>query len=217
MKTYKCANIRNIAIAGHGGSGKTTLAEALLFKSGGIDRMGKISDGNTVCDHDPEEIKRKISLNISLAYTEFKNTKINIVDTPGQFDFIGGMYEGIRAAETVVIALSAKDGVQVGTIKAFNEATKQGKAKVFAVTKNDEENADFAKTLQGLKTQFGGSVCELSDRDALSELVAGTDEALMEKYLDTGELSEDEFAKGLTAALAGGDVAPVVSVSALTG
>jgi elongation factor G len=217
MKTYKCKDIRNIALAGHGGSGKTTLAEALLFKSGGTDRMGKTVDGNTVCDHDPEEIKRKISLNISLAYTEWKNTKINIIDTPGQFDFIGGMYEGIRAAETVIIALSAKDGVQVGTIKAYNEAVKQKKAKVFVVTKNDEENADFAKTLAGLKSQFGGAVCELSDRDTISELIAGTDEALMEKFLETMELSDDEINKGLTAALAGGDIVPVVAVTAASG
>jgi elongation factor G len=217
MKTYKCKDIRNIALAGHGGCGKTTLAEALLFKSGGTDRMGKVTDGNTVCDHDPEEIKRKISLNVSLAYTEHKNAKINIIDTPGQFDFIGGMYEGIRAAETVIIALSAKDGVGVGTIKAYNEAKKQGKAIVFAVTKGDEENADFAKAVGGLKNRFGGSVGELSDKDTLSELIAGTDEALMEKYLETMELSDEEFAKGLTAALAGGDVTPVVAVTATTG
>ena len=217
MKAYKCKNIRNIALAGHGGSGKTTLAEALLFKSGAIDRMGKVTDGNTVCDHDPEEIKRKISLNTSLAFAEWKSHKINIIDTPGQFDFIGGMYEGVRAAETVIITVTAKDGVQVGTIKAFNEATKQGKGKVFVVTKSDEDNADFAKTLQSLKDKFGSSVCELSDRDTLSETIAGTDEALMEKYLETMELSDEEFASGLTAAIAGGDVAPVVAVTATNG
>jgi elongation factor G len=217
MKTYKCKDIRNIALAGHGGSGKTTLAEALLFKSKGIDRMGKTVDGSTVCDHDPEEIKRKISLATSLAYTEFKNTKINIIDTPGQFDFIGGMYEGVRAAETVIITVGAKDGVQVGTIKAYKEAVKQGKARVFVITKNDEENADFDKTLAAIKAQFGSSVSELSDRDALSELIAGTDEALMEKYLETMELSDEEFSKGLTAALAQGDIAPVIKATSLTG
>ncbi|MCL1824202.1 MAG: GTP-binding protein, partial [Oscillospiraceae bacterium] len=196
MKTYKCANIRNIALAGHGGSGKTTLAEALIFKSGGNDRMGKVNDGNTICDYDPEEIKRKISLTTSLAYAERKDVKINIIDTPGQFDFIGGMFEGVRAAETTVICVPAKDGVQVGAVKAYKEAVKQGKARVFAVTKTDEENADFDKTLAGLKSTFGGSVCALSDRDSLSELVAGTDEALMEKYLDAGELTDEEIAKG---------------------
>ncbi|MCL2693989.1 MAG: elongation factor G [Oscillospiraceae bacterium] len=217
MKTYKSKDIRNIALAGHGSSGKTTLAEALLFKSKGIDRMGKVVDGSTVCDHDPEEIKRKISLNTSLAYTDWKNTKINILDTPGQFDFIGGMYEGVRAAETVIITVGAKDGVQVGTIKAYKEAVKQGKGKVFVITKNDEENADFAKTLEAVKSQFGSSVCELSDRDTLSELVAGTDEALMEKFLETMELSDEEIAKGLTVALAQGDVTPVIKATSTTG
>ncbi|MDR0223048.1 MAG: elongation factor G [Oscillospiraceae bacterium] len=157
MKSYKCKNIRNIALVGHGGSGKTALAEALVFKSGGSDRLGRVPEGNTVCDYDPEEIKRKISLNTSLAYAEWKDVKINIADTPGQFDFIGGMYEGIRAAETVIIALPAKDGVQVGTIKAYNETVRQGKARVFAVTKTDEENADFGKALEGIEAQFGSS------------------------------------------------------------
>ncbi|MDR2531834.1 MAG: elongation factor G [Oscillospiraceae bacterium] len=217
MKTYKCENIRNITLAGHGGSGKTTFAEALIFKSGGSDRMGRVTDGNTVTDYDPEEIKRKISLNTSLAYAEWKNTKINIVDTPGQFDFIGGMYEGVRAAETVIICVPAKDGVQVGTIKAYKEAVKQGKAKIFVITKNDEENADFTKTLETLKSQFGGAVCELSDRDSLSELIAETDEELMDKFLDAGEFTDEEFSKGLKVGLAKGDITPVISVTATSG
>ncbi|MCL2020309.1 MAG: elongation factor G [Oscillospiraceae bacterium] len=217
MKTYKSASIRNIALAGHGGSGKTTLAEALIFKSGGSDRFGKVADGNTITDYDPEEIKRKISLNTSLAYAEWKNTKINIVDTPGQFDFIGGMYEGVRAAETVIITVPAKDGVQVGAIKTYKEAAKQGKARVFVVTKTDEENADFTKTLEGLKSRFGGSVCELTDRAALSELIAETDESLMEKFFNGEEFSDEEFSKGLCNGLIQGAITPVVSVSALSG
>ncbi len=161
MKTYKCKNIRNIALAGHGGSGKTTLAEALMYLSGGIDRMGRIADGNTVCDYDADEIKRKISLNTALAYAEWKDVKINIVDTPGQFDFIGGMYEGIRATESVIITLPAKDGVQVGTIKAYKEARKQKKATMFVVTKMEEENSSFYKCLEELKTSFGPTICPI--------------------------------------------------------
>ncbi|MCR4779836.1 MAG: elongation factor G [Ruminiclostridium sp.] len=161
MKTYKCKNIRNIVLAGHGASGKTSLAEAMLFTAGGIDRQGRIADGNTVCDYDPDEIKRKVSLNTSIAYAEWKDVKINIIDTPGQFDFIGGMYEGIRAAETVAITLSAKDGVQVGTIKAYREAKKQGKATMFVVTKLDEENSSFYRVLEELKEKFGPSVCPI--------------------------------------------------------
>jgi len=217
MKTYKCKNIRNIALTGHGGSGKTTLAEALLFKSGGSDRMGHVAEGNTVCDYDPEEIKRKISLNASLAYTEWKDAKINLIDTPGQFDFIGGMYEGIRAAETVLIAVPAKDGVQVGTVKAYKEAVKRNKAIVFAVTKTDEENADFNKTLADIKNKFGDKVCELSDKSKLSELIAETDEALMEKFFGGEEFTDEEFSKGMRAGLAQGAITPVVAVSAVTG
>ena len=161
MKTYKCKNIRNIALAGHGGSGKTSLAEALMYVSGGIERMGKVSEGSTVCDSDPDEIKRKISLNTSIAYAEWKDVKINIIDTPGQFDFIGGMYEGMRAAESVIITLPAKDGVQVGTIKAYREARKHKKATMFVVTRMEEENSNFYKCLEELKTNFGPTICPI--------------------------------------------------------
>jgi elongation factor G len=217
MKTYKCKNIRNICFAGHNGSGKTTLIEALLFKSGAVSKMGAVTDGNTVSDHDPEEIKRKISLNTSLAFMEWKNCKINIIDTPGQFDFIGGMYEGIRAAETVIITVSAKDGVQVGTIKAYNEAVKQGKAVVFVVTKSDDADAKFDKTLDGIKAQFGSAVCNFADKAALSELIAETDEDLMEKFFGGEEFTDEEIAKGQNAGLAQGILAPVVSVPSVDG
>ncbi len=161
MKTYKCKNIRNIAMLGHGGSGKTSVVEGLLYKCGEIERMGKVSDGNSVCDYDPEEIKRKVSLNTSMAYCQWKDVKINILDTPGQFDFAAGMYEGLSAAESAVIALPAKDGLQVGTIKAYREAVKRGKATMFVVTRMEEENSNFYKCLEELKTQFGPSICPI--------------------------------------------------------
>lgn len=210
MKTYKCKNIRNITLAGHGGSGKTSLAEALMYISGGLERMGKIADGNTVCDYDADEIKRKVSLNTSLAYAEWKDVKINIVDTPGQFDFIGGMYEGIRAAETVVITLSAKDGVQVGTIKAYKEAKKQGKATMFVVTKLDEENSSFYRVLEDLKANFGPSVCPIMvpfDKFGTVESYINLLEMKAYKY-ENGKASEIEIPasenriKGLRAAMA---------------
>ena len=161
MKTYKCKNIRNVALAGHGGSGKTSLAEALMFVSGGLDRMGKVADGSSVCAFDPDEIKRKISLNAALTYAEWKDVKINIIDTPGQFDFAGEMIEGIRASESVIIALPAKDGVEVGTIKAFNEAKAAKKASMFVVTRMEEENSNFYRVLEELKTNFGPSICPI--------------------------------------------------------
>ncbi len=157
MKQYSVENIKNIALAGHAGSGKTSLAEALLFKSGATDRLGKIADGNTVCDYDAEEIKRKSTLAPSLAYLEYDNYKVNILDTPGLFDFAGGMIEGISAAGTVMITVSGKSGVKVGTKKAYEAA--EGKPRMFVVTKLDEENANFHNVLTELKEAFGPSVC----------------------------------------------------------
>ena len=159
MKDYDVKKIRNIAFAGHNGSGKTSLAEALLFKAGASDRLGKTADGTTVCDYDPEEIKRKISISTSLAAFEYNDLKINILDTPGLFDFAAEMTEGIRAADTVMITVSAKSGVKVGARKAYDEALKQNKSKMFVVTKIDDKDANFFNVLTELKTVFGPTVC----------------------------------------------------------
>ncbi len=159
MKQYKAKDIRNIALAGHGGDGKTSLAEALLYMAGATDRLGSVTEGNTVCDFDPEEIKRKISVSSAVAPFEYDGVKVNIIDTPGLFDFAGGFHEGVRAADAVIITLSAKSGVLVGTEKAWKLATAQKKAKAFYISKMDLENADFSKTLEALKEKFGNSVC----------------------------------------------------------
>ena len=159
MKQYDALKIKNIALAGHAGSGKTSLAEALLFKAGASERLGKVADGNTVMDFDSEEIKRKATLNTSLASFEYDGNKVNLIDTPGLFDFEGGMIEGIYACSTAMITVSAKSGVKVGTEKAYDFAVKTGKSRMFVVTKLDEENADFYKVLAELKTVFGPSVC----------------------------------------------------------
>ncbi|MBR3936107.1 MAG: GTP-binding protein, partial [Oscillospiraceae bacterium] len=159
MKQYKAKDIRNIALAGHGGDGKTSLAEALLYMAGATDRLGSVTEGNTVCDFDPEETKRKLSVSSAVAPFEYDGVKINIIDTPGLFDFAGGFHEGVRAADAVIIVLSAKSGVLVGTEKAWKLATAQKKAKAFYVSKMDLENADFNKVLEGLKEKFGTAVC----------------------------------------------------------
>lgn len=159
--TFTADKIRNILLAGHGGSGKTALAEAMLFKSGATDRMGSTNEGSTVCDFDPEEIRRKISINTSLASTVWQDTRINIIDAPGQFDFIGGMYEGIRAAESVIITVNGKDGLCPGTIRAYNLAAGQNKARMLAVTCMEVENSDFYRVHTELKTVFGPSVCPI--------------------------------------------------------
>lgn len=159
MKDYDVSKIRNIALAGHNGSGKTSLAEALLYKVGATDRLGKTADGTTVCDYDPEEIKRVISISTSLAAFEYNDYKINLLDTPGLFDFAAEMVEGVRAADTVLITVSAKSGVKVGARKAYDEAVKQGKSKMFVVTKIDDKDANFFNVLTELKTVFGPTVC----------------------------------------------------------
>lgn len=159
MKDFDTNKVRNIAFAGHNGSGKTSLAEAILYKAGASDRLGKTADGTTVCDYDPEEIKRKISIGTSLASFKYNDCKINILDTPGLFDFAAEMIEGIRAADTVMITVSAKSGVKIGAKKAYDEAVKQGKSKMFVVTKIDDKDANFFNVLTELKTVFGPTVC----------------------------------------------------------
>lgn len=161
MKQYLAARIRNIALTGHSDSGKTSLAEALLFKAGASDRLGKTSEGNTVCDFDPEEIKRKVSVCTAVAPFAWGNTKINLIDTPGLFDFAGEAAQGVRAAESLLIAVSGKSGVDVGTEKAYKMAKDLSKATLFFVSKLDVEHSDFYKVFEELKSTFGPSVCPI--------------------------------------------------------
>ncbi|MBR4100495.1 MAG: elongation factor G [Oscillospiraceae bacterium] len=153
------ANIKNIALAGHHGSGKTSLAEALLYCAGASDRLGKVADGTTVCDYDPEEIKRKGSISTALASFTYEDNKINLLDTPGILDYAGEMQSGIAAADTVLITVSAKSGVHVGTKKAYAAAQAMGKSTMFAITKIDDKDANFFNVLTDLKTVFGPTVC----------------------------------------------------------
>jgi len=161
MKQYLAARIRNIALTGHSDSGKTSLAEALLFKAGASDRLGKTSEGNTICDFDPEEIKRKVSVCTAVAPFAWGSTKINLIDTPGLFDFAGEAAQGVRAAESLLIAVSGKSGVDVGTEKAYKMAKDLSKATLFFVSKLDVEHSDFYKVLEELKSTFGPSVCPI--------------------------------------------------------
>lgn len=159
MKAYTTENIRNVAIAGHGGRGKTSLAEAMLFLAGSSDRLGRVADGNTVLDFDAEEKRRKVSISTAMSYAEWNGKKINILDTPGLFDFEGGRSEAIRACESIVVVLSAGSGVDVGAEKAIRSAGKSGLSKFIAVTRCDAENSDFYKTLDALKEEYGTAVC----------------------------------------------------------
>ena len=161
MRQYLAGRIRNIALTGHGGSGKTSLTEALLFKAGATDRLGKISEGNTISDYDPEEIKRQVSVSTSIAPFAWGSTKINLIDTPGLFDFAGETAQGVRAAESLLITVSGKDGVDVGTEKAYKMAKDASKATMFFVSKLDADHADFYKVFEELKATFGPTVCPI--------------------------------------------------------
>ena len=158
MKTYPSENIRNIALVGHGNSGKTSITEAMLFKAGAIDRIGNTSEGNTVSDFDPEEIKRVTSINTSLSYLEWNNCKINILDAPGLFDYVGGMHEAVTAADTAVIVASGKSGISVGAIKAYELACELKKARMLIISKVESKSADFYKVLAQAKEILGPSI-----------------------------------------------------------
>ena len=159
MKQYDAKKILNIALAGHSGCGKTSVAESILYLAKASDRLGKVADGNTTLDFDSEEIKRQASIMTAVAPIEWKGTKINLIDTPGLFDFAGGVAEGMRAADTAVIVVSGKDGVNVGTEKAVEAANKAGLTKVFFVNGLCDEDARFYRVFENLKSTFGPSVC----------------------------------------------------------
>ena len=233
---YASKDIRNILVAGHAGCGKTTLTEALLYMSGATERMGRVEDGTTASDFDPEEIRRKASLNSSVVPVEYEGIKYNLIDAPGLFDFETGAAEGIMAAESVLICVSGRSGVTVGAEKAYQLALKNNKARMIFVTKADLENADYFKILEQMKIKFGPSVCpcvvpvrlddgtvayinlfsqkafkyeggkqvqidlpDIGHRfegliQAMSEAIAETDEALMEKFFeDPDSITPDEL------------------------
>lgn len=254
---YANNNIRNILVAGHAGCGKTTLVEALLYTTGALERMGRVEDGNTVCDFDPEEAKRHASLSAALAPVEYDGVKLNLIDVPGLFDFELGLYEGVQAAESVLICVSGRSGVTVGAEKAYKMAEKQAKSRMIFISKMDLENANFYKILEELKAKFGPSVCpcvvpfKLDDGttayvnlfsqkafkyeggkqvqiplpdmghrldglvEAMSEAVAETDDALMEKFFEGEPFTTDEIVEGMRIGVKTGVITPVFCGSAV--
>lgn len=168
-------NIRNICLLGHGNSGKTSLAESMLYMTGAVDRMGKVNDGNTVCDYDAEEIKRQISISASLAPVNFSGCKVNVLDCPGYFDFVGEVLCSLRAAETGVIVASAKDGISVGVERSWKYLKNANLPVMFVISKFDEENGDYFGTLDALKEKFGSTICPvtipMSDGTGVIDLV----------------------------------------------
>lgn len=249
--SYTPDKIRNVLIAGHNGAGKTSLAEALLYYTKVTDRLGRVEEGNTVMDYDPEEIRRGVSLQTAVAPLEYEDVKINLIDIPGLFDFEVGLYEGIMAVESVLIAVSGRSGVTVGAQKAYKMAEKQGKSRMVYVSKLNAEHADFYKVFEQLKTEFGPSICPVvvpymdgksiifvnlienkaftymagtptevpvpdmghrldGLRNAISEAVAETDEALMEKFFEGEPFTQDELTEGLRIGVKTGAITPVL-------
>ena len=243
--------ICNILVAGHAGCGKTTLVESLLYTTGALERMGRVEDGNTVCDFDPEEAKRHASLSAAVAPVQYEDIKLNLIDVPGLFDFEVGMYEGLPAVESVLICVSGRSGVSVGAEKAYKMAEKQGKSRMIFISKMDLENANFYKILEDLKTRFGPSICpcvvpvrlddgtvayvnlfsqkafkyeggkqiqiELPNMghrleglvEAMSEAVAETDDALMEKFFEGEPFTTEEIVEGMRLGVKNGIITPV--------
>ena len=254
--SYETKNIRNICLMGHGNSGKTSLAESMLFSTGAIDRQGKVTDGNTVCDYDAEEIKRQITISTAVAPVEFGGCKINVLDCPGYFDFVGEVLAAIRVVEAGLIFCSAKDGISVGAERSWKYLKAAKVPAMFYISKLAEEHGDFDSVLSALQAKYGSTVCPvmapMSDgtgvidlvhnvayqtkggktskidvptadadkvaelREALMEAAAVTEE-LMEKFLDTMELTDDEIVEGLKAGMKEMSVVPVLCGDAMTG
>ncbi|MDQ4094944.1 MAG: elongation factor G [Actinomycetota bacterium] len=258
MKSYPTENIRNVVLVGHGGSGKTSLAEALLFKSGAITRMGKTTEQNTVCDFDEEEHRRQISISTALAPVEWQNHKINILDAPGYADFIGEMSAAMRVADLAVFVVSGVEGLEVQTQVAWNLADQLRLPRFIFVNKLDRENSSFKDTLEQLREAFGLGAAPISlplgrehefrgvisvideaafaydstgnpteepvseDRRArveevrtnLLDSVAEVNDDLLEKYLESGELTRDEIVSSLHDGIAEATIFPVFVGSA---
>ena len=155
---YTVNSIRNICLLGHSGSGKSALAESLLYMTGAIVRMGKNADGNTVSDFDPEETRRNISISTSVIPLEYKNIKINVLDTPGAFDFSGAVMEALRAADAAILVLSAKDGITVGFEKAWKYCEERNMPRFIYISKVDEDNSDYNATFEALREKYGNKI-----------------------------------------------------------
>ena len=237
MKEYSSKDIRNVVLLGHAGSGKTSLAEASLLLTKAIDRMGRGGDGTSALDFDQEEGKRGLSVFTALAPVEWKNTKINFIDTPGYLDYVGEKVSGTAAADLAVVVVSAKDGVESGTESSVKLCKKNGIPTVFFINKIDDDNANFEKTVDELRDKFGASVVPfeipvmegkkmtgankvLEDSgnphyDQIAEAIASADDELMEKFFEGEAFTPEETARGLKLALNSGDVKPVFAGSAV--
>jgi elongation factor G len=259
MKVYDAPHIRNVAIVGHGGCGKTSLVSAMLFDMGAVNRLGRVDDGTAVTDFDPDEIERKISLQTALAHGEWRKTKINLLDAPGYANFLAEARAALRVADAALVVVDAVAGVEVQTEKVWDCAAEAGLPRILVVNRMDRDRASFSRTLQSLENAFGRAVVpvaiplgeekgfngvvdllanradvysnDLSGKfetvevppetkaaaqaalDRLVEMVAETNESLMEEFFEKGTLPHDDLVRGLREAVMAGRLFPVFPVS----
>ena len=197
MKKYNSENIRNVALISHGSAGKTSLTEALLFSSGTINRLGKIESGNTTTDYDPDETKKQVTINVGLAPLEWDGCKINLLDTPGYFDFIGDVLGALRAADSVIAVVCAVSGVEVGTEKVWGYADDYNLPRLVVINKLDRENADFEGTLEQLRVNFGHNVAPVQMPIGQETDFKGVVDLIKQKAImfseDGMQITEDEI------------------------
>ncbi|MBP7705673.1 MAG: elongation factor G [Candidatus Aminicenantes bacterium] len=259
MKDYTVDKIRNVALVGHGSSGKTSLAAALLFDTGVTSRLTKVDKGNTVTDYDPDEIERKISINATPCFCEWKDHKVNVVDTPGYSNFLWDTRAALRAVDGAAVLVDAVAGVEVGTEKVWEMLEEHGLPRIIVINKMDRENAHFNRALDSIREFFGrqavpvelpigeekafAGVVDIVAKKAttfekdesgkmtegpvpaamseevekrykeLLEMVAESDEKLMEKYFETGALTPEEFRAGLKKSILNRQIYPVFAAS----
>src|SRR5687767_6308144 len=260
MRDYRGSDIRNIAVVGHGASGKTSLVDALAFVSGASKRHGSVKDGNALTDYSPEEIERGFSINLGCAFAEWMDTKINLIDTPGFLDFQGDAVAGVAAADGALCVVNANSGVEVGTEREFREAMRRRDPVLFVVSMMDKEHADFDRAYQQIKNRLTSKVIpvqvpagegasfegvlnlfskkahmykkgsksgEYQETDVpaqytpvfdkyyqeLIETVAATDDSLLERYLEGGEIAREEVVTAMKEAMKRMELFPLFCVS----
>ncbi|MGO3018357.1 MAG: elongation factor G [Anaerococcus sp.] len=260
MKNYETSNIRNLALVGHSASGKTTLAESLLYKTGVIKRLGSITEGNTVSDYEKQEIKRQNSIQTSIIPVENNGYKINFIDAPGFFDFEGEVLNALRASESALFVIDSENGIEVGTEKYWKYTEKISLPRIIFLNKLDKENSNFNKVVSDLHIELSKKIIPLTltigegenfegiidviDKKAykyngfereeieipeirveeveavyeeIKEVVAESDDELMEKYFGGEEFTEEEFRRGFSQAILEGKAVPLVAGSAANG
>src|SRR5688572_23098112 len=250
MKVYDAQSLRNVALVGHSGAGKTQLISTLLFDAGAVNRLGRVDDGTTVTDYDEEEISRKHTLSAALAYAEWNKTKINLIDTPGMANFLSDARAALRVADAAIVVVDAVAGVEVSTEKVWAAAEELELPRMVVLNRLDRERASLDRSLESLRSVFGRAVIPIqlpigeeksfsgvidlvamrawtSDgsgkatdgavpaalesaaaaaREALIEMVAEADDALMEKFFDAGTLTQEELLSGLRRGIGAGRI-----------